>query len=251
MGVRPATSQPCRGSAVGAGVRAGTLHEPGHAGRSIELPCQHGATRGPQRRRTYHVKVGRPAKFSSEQIIDAAMELVAGGGPGAATVPAIAGRLGAPSGSIYHRFSSRDLILAHVWLRGVRASQAGFVACLEEPGQGRGVAAALHLLAWTRRHPAEAQVLILHRREDLAAQWPAELGDELASLNDGIVKAIRGYARWRYGRATRDNLEVVTFALIDVPYAAMRRHLNAGRPPPAGLDELISSTVTHLLGPDA
>jgi AcrR family transcriptional regulator len=195
--------------------------------------------------------VGRQAKFSADQIVDAAMDLVAKGGPTAATVPAIADRLGAPSGSIYHRFASRDLILANVWLRAVRRSQAGFLERLEHPGPGSGVAAALHLLAWTRQNLAEAQVLLLHRRNELAAQWPTELGEELASLNDGIVQRLRDYTRWRFGRATRSNLEVVTFALVDVPYGAVRRHLGAGRRPPATLDALVSSTVTHLLGADA
>lgn len=215
-----------------------------HSGR-----CRRSAERGAQR--AYHGSVGRPAKYSEDQIIDAAVGLVAEGGPTAATVPAIAERLGAPSGSIYHRFASRDLILAHAWLRGVRASQGGFISQLTDPVPGSGVAAALHLPNWVRNHLPEAQVLLLYRRQDLAAQWPEELGDELDSLNDGINNALRTYTRWLYGRATKANLETVTFALIDIPYGGIRRYLTSGRPPPTRLDALISAAVTQLLGDQA
>ena len=59
--------------------------------------------------------------------MDAAMRLVAEGGPNAATVAGIAGALGAPVGSIYHRFKSRDLLLARLWIRTVKRFQVGFL----------------------------------------------------------------------------------------------------------------------------
>jgi AcrR family transcriptional regulator len=74
--------------------------------------------------------MGRPAKFNTEQILDATAQLVAEGGPGLATVAGIAERLGAPTGSIYHRFNSRDLLLARLWFRTVRRAQEGFVAAI-------------------------------------------------------------------------------------------------------------------------
>ena len=53
--------------------------------------------------------MSRPQKFSAAQILDTAATLVAADGPGAATIGAISARLKAPSGSIYHRFASRDV----------------------------------------------------------------------------------------------------------------------------------------------
>ena len=44
--------------------------------------------------------MGRSAKFDEEQILDAALGIVARDGPGAATMAAIAAALGAPIGSI-------------------------------------------------------------------------------------------------------------------------------------------------------
>ncbi|MEJ7734392.1 MAG: TetR family transcriptional regulator [Polyangiaceae bacterium] len=47
---------------------------------------------------------GRPAKFDREELLDAALALVAEGGPAALTLAALARAAGAPTGSIYHRF---------------------------------------------------------------------------------------------------------------------------------------------------
>ena len=73
--------------------------------------------------------MGRPPKFDSQQILDATALLIAEGGPEQATVASIAKRLGAPSGSIYHRFESRDLLLARLWIRTVHRAQQGFRRC--------------------------------------------------------------------------------------------------------------------------
>ncbi|NOX28486.1 MAG: helix-turn-helix transcriptional regulator, partial [Actinobacteria bacterium] len=56
--------------------------------------------------------MGRRPKYSSDQILDAAASLLAADGPTALSVARIAARLGAPSGSIYHRFGSRDVLVA-------------------------------------------------------------------------------------------------------------------------------------------
>src|SRR5688500_18253929 len=64
----------------------------------------------------YLNEMSRPSKFSAAQILDTAATLVAADGPGAATIGAISARLKAPSGSIYHRFASRDVLLGRLWL---------------------------------------------------------------------------------------------------------------------------------------
>jgi AcrR family transcriptional regulator len=189
----------------------------------------------------------RPAKYSVEQILDATADVVAADGPAAVTVATIASRLGAPSGSIYHRFESRDLILARLWIRTVKRAQAGFLEALEGNLPNAAVNAALHIPRWSRRHPAEARVLLLYRRNDLAARWPEELGDELGTLNDAAERGIRGLTRRIYGKVNRAELQTVAFAVVDVPYAAVRRYLVAGRAPPRSIDALVARTVEHLL----
>jgi len=192
--------------------------------------------------------VGRPAKFDRESILDAAAALVAEAGPGAATVVNIAQRIEAPTGSIYHRFASRELVLAHVWLRAVRGAQLGFVAALNDDDVESAAGAAINqLIGWTRAHLDEATVLLLYRRRDLAERWSNELGAELADLNVDIAAALRRYARRRFGRADRRTVDVVRFALVDVPYAAIRRHLVDGVAPPRALEDLVITVANCVL----
>jgi AcrR family transcriptional regulator len=153
---------------------------------------------------------------------------------------AIAARLGAPVGSLYHRFSSRDLLLATLWIRGIRKFQQGFTAAL---AADNAEAAALHTPAWCRAHPAEAAMLLLYRREDLAGQWPRELGDDLDGLNTRAAAALTAFAA-RHPGIDRERL---AFAVVDVPYGAVRRHLAQRRAPPALVDELIVATCHALL----
>jgi AcrR family transcriptional regulator len=192
--------------------------------------------------------VGRPAKFDSEQILDITARIIAGGGPGQATVAAIAQRLGAPSGSIYHRFESRDLLLARLWIRTVRSAQEGFVAALTLPDlEQAALEAALHIPRWSRQHLPEATVLLLYRREDLVDRWPEELGPQVAELNKGMEAAVRDFTRRWFGRITPTSVETVAFALVDTPYGASRRYLLAGKPPPPTVDELIVRTCRCVL----
>jgi AcrR family transcriptional regulator len=192
--------------------------------------------------------VGRPAKFDSEQILDITARIIADGGPGQATVAAIAQRLGAPSGSIYHRFESRDLLLARLWIRTVRSAQEGFVAALALPDlEQAALEAALHIPRWSRQHLPEATVLLLYRREDLVDRWPEELGPQVAELNKGMEAAVRDFTRRWFGRITPTSVETVAFALVDTPYGASRRYLLAGKPPPPTVDELIVRTCRCVL----
>jgi AcrR family transcriptional regulator len=192
--------------------------------------------------------VGRPAKFDSDAILDAAVLLIAERGVGQTTVSEMARRLGAPTGSIYHRFESRDLLLARLWTRTVRRAQTGFLNALgEEDLETAAQRAALHILRWSREHPVEASLLLLYRREDLADRWSETLGAEASSLNDEMREAIRGFTRRRFGRVTPARLQAVAFALVDVPYAACRRYLLAGQGPPPSLDELVLKTCACTL----
>lgn len=195
--------------------------------------------------------MARPAKFTEDQILDAALQLVAAGGPRSATMAAIAAAVGAPVGSLYHRFPSRELLLARLWIRTVHRFQHGFIEALAGADvDAAAVDAALHAVTWSREHLAEARVLLLHRREELAARWPDELGDELARLNDGARAAMREHARRRFGSDDEVHLQRLAFALADLPYAAMRRYLAAGEPPPASVDRLVVTTCRCVLAGD-
>ena len=76
--------------------------------------------------------MARPTKHDEQGILDAAAVLVAAGGPRAATVGAISQATGAPSGSIYHRFATRDELLGRLWLGKAARFQDAWVRAFEE-----------------------------------------------------------------------------------------------------------------------
>jgi len=191
--------------------------------------------------------MGRKAHFKRDEFMDAALRLVAQGGPGALTVSALAGGMKAPIGSVYHRFPSRDVILAELWIRAVEQFQRGFLEALA----CNGLLASLYTAEWVRKHPNEGRLLLLYRREELlSGDWPEHLKDDVARLSRELDSGIRSFAQKRFGSLTKESLRRSTFALVDVPLAAVRQYLQEGQPPPGIVDELIRETYLAIIRGD-
>jgi AcrR family transcriptional regulator len=181
-------------------------------------------------------------------LVRAAIEVAAAHGLEAVTIAAVGRQAGAPSGSIYHRFHSRDGLLAAAWLEATRAFQAGFLPALEDTHHAAGVAAARHTTDWARREPAAARVLVLYRARDFgAARWTPghrqEAGRLAAELEEGLTAFSRRHLGDRGGEVRRR----VTFALLDLPLAAVRRYLSAGIAPPPEVDRYLEETLRALI----
>ena len=183
--------------------------------------------------------MARPAKFSDDEILDATLHRITSGA--SASIAAIAAEVGAPTGSIYHRFSSRDVLVAQLWLRTVGEFQDQLVAVLAESDAVAAGRHAVHFfLEWCRSHPVEAQLLLLHRRDDLLADgWPDEVRDRAAAVAEQFDHGMRVFTRRRLGSLSQAAQRRAAFAVIDIPFAAVRRHLTAGEPPPTLLDDLV------------
>ena len=76
----------------------------------------------------------KPARFTIDEILDAATSAVHEHWR-AATVGHVTALLSAPSGSIYHRFASRDTLFASAWIRAVHRYHAQFdeIYTVEDP----------------------------------------------------------------------------------------------------------------------
>src|SRR5262245_43781199 len=176
--------------------------------------------------------MGRPARHHAATILDSAKRVSAAVGPHKLTIAAVASAAGTPVGSIYHRYASRDDILAAVWLELVEDFQARFLAHLErgEP-VAAGLAALRFVYGWVRRHPREARLMMLHRREDFAAErWAATYRRRAAALASQADAALRRYASSLLGRAGAAELRTIRFILVDLPTAALKRDLESGTP---------------------
>jgi AcrR family transcriptional regulator len=178
--------------------------------------------------------------FDNSDFLAAALALVAEHGPSAVTVAAISARLKAPTGSFYHRFASRDALLAQLWFDTVKAFQEGIEAALDA---GDGLRAALHTPVWVREHLDEGRLLLLYHRNDFVhSDWPRVLRDALAEQGRRGEARLRKFARDTFGRAGPNELRRAQFVLSEVPVAAVRQHLIRREPPPKIVDELIRTT---------
>jgi AcrR family transcriptional regulator len=198
--------------------------------------------------------MGRRAIFDRGQMRVAALRLVADRGPQAVTVAALADEIGAPTGSIYHRYRSREQLLAELWMDVVESFQDGFVAQLAQANTVDDVVGvARFMVGWVREHALESRLLLLHRRQDFLAgdQWPAELATRAAALEPQLGSALRGCAERLSGRADADTMTRLRYALLDVPFGALKPYVQARKRMPALLEELVTTTARAVLAPRA
>jgi AcrR family transcriptional regulator len=175
-----------------------------------------------------------PRKHDTQRILDAARAIVLGRGPRAASVTAIARASGAPAGTLYHRFGSRDAILAAAWLRALERFQTKCLAAAahDDPTEA-GVAMAASIVAFAREDVDDARLLLSLRAGDLLDASPSEsMSARLDAMNAPLQVELRRVARGLSGRTDRRTLDAVTRAIVDLPYASVRRHLRAQRIPP-------------------
>lgn len=196
--------------------------------------------------------MARPPRFDTDQFLDAAVRLAAASGPAGVTMSAVAQGVGAPSGSVYHRFPGRTALLAQVWLRTVERFQEGYFAAIGAEGDAwsAGRAAARHVIAWSRAHPNEA-ALLLYGAEDFGrADWSEEHVHRADRGNRRVRATLDSLARGLGAEGARAR-ERVTLAVVDLPLSVVRRHLRAGLPLPAHAEDLAEECTAALLGPPA
>src|SRR5437764_11227866 len=144
--------------------------------------------------------MGHP-KFSHDDFLGAALAVIAERGVSGLTVASISERLGSPTGSFYHRFASRDVLLGSLWLRAVLEFQTGIAAALDA---GDGLQAALHTPAWARKHPDNARLLLLYDRKDfMQGEWPQELRQRVAEMTQRMESGAQRWARGIFGKQGR------------------------------------------------
>ena len=186
------------------------------------------------------------ALFDNAGFLAAARALACERGPSAVTVDSVARRLKAPKGSFYHRFRSRDALLGELWLKTVLAYQEDFVAAADA---GDWLSASLHTPRWARLHLDDARLLLLYSRHDFVqGDWPASLKRGVRDQARRLEGCLQSFARQAFGRAGPTQLRRAAFVLAEVPIAVVRPHLERREPPPALVDELITTTFHAIVG---
>lgn len=192
--------------------------------------------------------MARPPLFETSLLLDAAVRLAAEAGPAGVTMSAVAAAVGAPSGSVYHRFAGRPALLAEVWLRTVERFQEGYFAALRSAPDPRaaGAAAARHIVAWSRAHPEEAALLLYGARDFGRDGWPAAYAERADRGHRRVWDAVGALAR-DLGARTPQDTERVFLAVIDVPLSLVRRHARGGTPLPEHAEDLAERCTAALL----
>jgi len=188
--------------------------------------------------------MGRKAYFKNEEFIDSAIQIIAEDGLGALTIAGLSTRVTAPIGSVYHRFPSRDALIAELWLNIIESFQNEWLKIL----QTDGLQATLFCMQWVRTHPSEARVMLLYRIDDLTSgEWPKDLKKRALllskELNDGIVS----FTKKKFGNVTKEYTDRTLFAIHDAPMGILRRYLQENKIPPKSVADLIRETYEAVI----
>lgn len=184
----------------------------------------------------------RPARYTTDVLLDAAAELLAGEGPAAVTMSAVARSTGAPSGSVYHRFPTRAALCGELWVRTEERFQGELIEALSVDGdaQQRCVSGALRIVQWCRDNPVEAQVMLAGPTELGMDEWPEPVTSRRKRLQRKLRKTLSDLS---------DDTARVNAAIVDVPAAIVRRHLRAGQTIPAVADAIVEECARALIAP--
>jgi AcrR family transcriptional regulator len=190
-----------------------------------------------------------PRKHDTNRILDAARTIVLRDGPRAASVAAIASESEAPVGTLYHRFGSRDGVLAAAWLRALQRFQDGAIEAASSPDPlEAAVAMALSQISFARKQSEDARLLLTLRRDDLLDADPDDaFRAQLNATNAPLEAALAGLTGKLRGRVDARSLEAIARAVVDLPHAAVRRHTHAGGTLPSWLERDIAAEVRKLL----
>lgn len=185
-------------------------------------------------------------KYTEAAILDVAAAEIATAGFQAASVASIARALGAPNGSIYHRFASKQHLIGALWVRTARRYAASLSDALETTDLDQLPARIVnHAFDWVAGHPIEANLLMQFRTEDFnPADWPKEVVVEIDETNQALAAQLLGVAEL-HGIHPID----MTLAAIDVPATAARRAIlsGAGAADEAHIRRRTTELAAHLI----
>lgn len=161
--------------------------------------------------------MGRKSTLDDRTIFAAAgAEITCKGG---LTLQGLSQATGTSIGSLYHRFGSRETLLAEAWLHTVRLFQSGFLDALRDASSiAAGERAALETPRFCRANPDMATILACCRQAEFLNEGTlGALSKEIADVNDEVAQEIRWFAK-RIGRPLLN----CQLALTAYPLATVR-----------------------------
>ncbi|MBF6352305.1 MULTISPECIES: TetR/AcrR family transcriptional regulator [Nocardia] len=189
--------------------------------------------------------MARPRRFTDDQVLDAARDLLADPAITRPTIAAISAASGVHTGSIYVRFASRDELLARLWLRSIRRFQSGLIDSLSGPDPL--LAAAAYLPRYCREHPTEARAMKMFHRDELLDIGTDDLKAAIATVNDEMNTAIQDAVTAEFGVADEFGMAVATAAIKAIPYGLVRDYIARAAPIPVWIDDIATTASTAVV----
>ena len=94
----------------------------------------------------------------------------------------------------------------------------------------------------------ESKILLLYRREELiGGEWPEQVRERAEALEQTLRCGLTVFVKQYFGCYSTKNMRRTVFALIDVPLASVRRHLEDDETPPEYVDELVRETCITIM----
>lgn len=191
--------------------------------------------------------MGRPARFTDQELIQATARISAKLGPGNATISLIAEEAKAPVGSVYHRYPSKGALLAEAWIAAAEGFGAQFRSIL---AQAKDIESALEASLVTPRFArtdhAGGVLLFAHRRDDFLDEAPEESRARATKQTSDVLHSIAEAAKRFLPRDPRGR-EKLAVALLGLPYGAVRIFLPHAVPPKE-LDTTIKAAARAAIG---
>ena len=190
--------------------------------------------------------MARPASYSRADILTSARDVAANAGPSEMSIAELGEHLGAPTGSIYHRFKSKDELLATVWLDTVETFQAAVFEQIDhgcDPAELAGF-----VVRWCRDNHTLAKLLNLYRRSEwLGDRVGEETTKRAEALNVPIKKMITDAAERWLGNKTPRAFEIVQLAIITLPSAGVRTWLQRDQQVPEWVAPSIEAAARSII----
>lgn len=194
--------------------------------------------------------MARPARFTTDDILDGAARALMAVGP-SVTIADIAREIDGPSGSIYHRFSSREELLGRLWIRSIRRFHETLLEAMAIPDPWEAIAASARCVpAFCRSDPAQARSMLLFSVPRLLASGPASLHEGAAGINDAIDASLDDLAERAYGEQDPRSRDLLALATRQTPYGITRPFIGQEMPP--WLDDAVVAAALAIarLDPD-
>lgn len=187
--------------------------------------------------------MGRKSTLNEAEVFDAVGRLVSK--HGSLTLRDVVCETGVSIGSLYHRYNSREDLLALTWLDAVDTFQTWFLEALESGARDAGEQAALVTPRFCRANPARARVLVCCRREELLHEnISREISERIKGVNTKVTRKVVQFAK-----TNGFSIEACRLGLVAFPLGAVQSYL-PNMPIPEQVDTYVAAAFRSAVDLD-